>query len=145
MISPDSYQGSSAITPITPIRVRRRRPRRLDMVRALQGSCKSTYVWHSPESSMCRVDPVLIGGSTLAFYFSGVCSSYPRYVCCYFGTSIELGYIRLWQRACVYGPLEWIEQVSVLALVCDIGGIIATLHLCDTVRFSYCFLIHNSR
>ena len=44
----------------------------------------------------------------------------------------------------MYGRLEGIEQVSVLALVCDIGGIIATLHLCDTVRFSYCFLIHNS-
>lgn len=26
-----------------------------------------------------------------------------------------------------------------LALVCDIGGIIATLHLCDTVRFFLLF------
>lgn len=73
------------------------------------------------------------------FFFSGACSSYPRYICCYFGTSRELGYIRLWQRACMYGPLEGIEQVSVLALVCDIGGIIATLHLCDTVRFFLLF------
>jgi hypothetical protein len=36
--------------------------------------------------------------------------------------------IRLWQRACMYGRLEGIEQVSVLALVCDIGGIIALLN-----------------
>ena len=44
----------------------------------------------------------------------------------------------------MYELLEEIEQVSVLALVCDIGRIIATLHLCETVRFSYYFLIHSS-
>jgi hypothetical protein len=84
--------------------------------------------------------------SFLFFFFLGACFSYLGYIGGYgvLWPQYRLGYIRLWQRACMYGHLEGIEQVSVLALVCDIGGIIATLHLCDTVRFSLLFLIHNS-
>lgn len=51
---------------------------------------------------MCRVDPALIGDSSLAFLFSGACLSYRGYIATLvLALEYGLSYIRLWQRACM--------------------------------------------